>query len=116
MARYTNTSIVAVPLEKLQPLLIQVLVSCNFEIIYNTGDYLMARENPGQVSFAQLVTVEVLIDKSTATDQEIKMNFVIKNEELPLQIENHCHQVFKSVQQAIAQQKEWKLLQSINQT
>jgi predicted MPP superfamily phosphohydrolase len=75
MARYTCSFIIAVPLERLQQVLIEVLESCNFDIIYNTGDYLMAREIPGHVSFAKLVTVEVLIDKSTATEQEVRMNF-----------------------------------------
>jgi len=113
MARYTCSFIIAVPLERLQQVLIEVLESCNFDIIYNTGDYLMAREIPGHVSFAKLVTVEVLIDKSTATDQEVRMNFVIKNEELPLQVDNHCHQMFHQVQQAIAQNRHWQLVESV---
>jgi hypothetical protein len=113
MARYTCSFVIAVPLESLQHLLIEVLQSCHFEIIYNTGDYLMAREIPGQVSFAKLVTVEALIDKSTATEHEVRMSFVIKNEELPLQVDNHCHQVSGRVQRAIADNRHWRLVQSI---
>ena len=113
MARYTCSFVIAVPLESLQHLLIEVLQSCHFEIIYNTGDYLMAREIPGQVSFAKLVTVEALIDKSTATEHEVRMSFVIKNEELPLQVDNHCHQVSGRVQRAIADKRHWRLVQSI---
>ncbi|MBD1839129.1 hypothetical protein H6F78_18545 [Coleofasciculus sp. FACHB-64] len=113
MARYTCSFIVAVPLERLQQVLIEVLESCNFDIIYNTGDYLMAREIPGHVSFAKLVTVEVLIDKSTATDREVRMNFVVKNEELPLQVDNHCHQMFYQVHQAIAENRHWQLVESV---
>lgn len=73
----------------------------------------MAREFPGRVSFAKLVTVEVLIDKSTATSEEVRMNFVIKNEELPLQVDNHCHQMFNMVQDAVAANRYWQLVESI---
>lgn len=113
MARYTCSFIVAVPLDRLQQSLIEVLQSCNFDIIYDTGDYLMAREIPGRVAFAKLVTVEVLIDKSTATEQEVRMNFVIKNEELPLQVDNHCHQMFYLVQNAVAENSQWQLVESV---
>ena len=113
MARYTCSFIVAASLERLQQSLIEVLQSCNFDIIYDTGDYLMARETPGRVSFAKLVTVEVLIDKSLATPQEMQMNFVVKNEELPLQLDNHCHQMFQVVQSAITQNLNWQLVENI---
>lgn len=113
MARYTCFFTVATPIEHLQRLLSQTLQACNLDIIYDTGDYLMAREIPGQVSFSKLVTVEVLIDKSTATDQEIRMNFVIKNEELPLQVDNHCRQMFELVNRAVAQNRNWRLIESI---
>lgn len=113
MARYTCSLTVAVSLDHLQPSLIEVLQSCKFDIIYDTGDYLMARESPGRVAFAKLVTVEVLIDKSTATAQEVRMNFVIKNEELPLQVDNHCRQMFDMVQEAVAQNRHWQLVESV---
>jgi hypothetical protein len=113
MARYTCSFTVAVSLEYLQQSLIEVLQSCNFDIIYDTGDYLMAREIPGHVAFAKLVTVEVLIDKSTATAQEVRMSFVIKNEELPLQVDNHCRQMFDMVQEAVAENRHWQLVESV---
>ncbi|MBW4546464.1 MAG: hypothetical protein KME25_18755 [Symplocastrum torsivum CPER-KK1] len=113
MARYTCSFTVAVSLDHLQQSLIEVLQSCNFDIIYDTGDYLMAREIPGRIAFAKLVTVEVLIDKSTATSQEVRMNFVIKNEELPLQVDNHCRQMFELVQEAVAANRHWQLVESV---
>lgn len=113
MARYTCSFTIAVSLDHLQQSLIEVLQSCNFDIIYDTGDYLMAREIPGQVAFAKLVTVEVLIDKSTATAQEVRMSFVIKNEELPLQVDNHCRQMFDLVQDAVAENRHWQLVESV---
>ena len=61
----------------------------------------MAREVPGKMPFAKLVVVEILIDKSTATETESKMSVVVKNEELPLQTDNHCRQLFIYVKEAI---------------
>ncbi len=113
MARYTCSFTVAVSLDVLQESLIEVLQSCNFDIIYDTGDYLMAREIPGRIAFAKLVTVEVLIDKSTATAQGVRMNFVIKNEELPLQADNHCRQMFEMVHEAVAENRHWQLVESV---
>jgi hypothetical protein len=112
MARYTSLFTVAVSLDRLQQLLTDILESCNFNVIYDTEDYLVAREMPGQVSFAKLVTVEVLIDKFHAHDTEVRMSFVVKNEELPLKVDNHCRRKFNLVNQAIAESRQWQLLES----
>ncbi len=115
MARYTCSCIIAVPIERLRHLLTQVLEACSMDIIYDTEDYMMAREIPGGVSFPKLVTVEVLIDKTTATDSEIRMKFVIKNEELPLHNNNHCYQMFEIVKQAIMENRNWKLVENFSE-
>ena len=73
----------------------------------------MAREKTGKVSFAKLVTVEVLIDATTATKEEVRISIVVKNEELPLQIDNHCHRMFDLIYQAIAENSNWQLVESI---
>jgi hypothetical protein len=113
MARYTGFFIVAVPIDRLRQSLIEILESCNLDIIYNTGDSLMARELPGQVSLPKLVTAEVLIEKKKASDSEVRMSFVIKNEELPLQTNNHCRQMFELVSHSIVNNRNWKLLESM---
>ncbi|GAC1465063.1 MAG: hypothetical protein NVS2B14_12250 [Chamaesiphon sp.] len=113
MARYTCSFVVAIPLEHLHQVLIEMLQSCNFDIIYDTADYMMAREIPGHVPFAKLVTVEVLIDRTTATDTDVRINFVIKNEELPLQFENHCRQMFDIVQQAVTLSRHWQIVENV---
>ncbi|BAZ30690.1 hypothetical protein NIES4074_31520 [Cylindrospermum sp. NIES-4074] len=112
MARYTCSFIVSVPSDYLQPLLIELLQDCELEIQYYTPDYIMAREIPGNVSFSKLVAVEVLIDKSTATETETRMSIVMKNEELPLQLDNHCRQIFEFVKQAIEHSRNWHLVES----
>ena len=112
MARYTCSFIVAFPVGHLRHLLVEVLQGCNLDIIYETADYMMAREIPGQVSFARLVAVEVLIDKTTATDTETRIHLVIKNEELPLQVDNHCRKMFDLVSQAIAENRHWQIIET----
>jgi hypothetical protein len=113
MARYTSSFTVAVPIDRLRQLLVEFLQSCYLEIIYDTADYMMAREIPGQVSYTKLVTVEVLIDKTTATETETRMNLVFKNEELPLQFDNHCHQMFDLVNQGIVENRHWQLIEGV---
>lgn len=113
MARYTCSFTMAVDLERLHQLMSEVLLACNLDIQYDKSDYMMARERPGQVSFSKLVTVEVLIDKSTATESATRMNLVTKNEELPLQTDNHCYQMFNLVRQAIAENRRWQLVETV---
>lgn len=113
MARYTRSLKVAAPTDYLQQLLMNTLHSCNFEMIYKTEDYLMARETPGQIPFPKLVTVEVLIDNTTASDEETHLNFVVKNEELPLQTNNHCYQMYNRVSQALEDNENWELVESV---
>lgn len=105
MARYTSLyrSIGSSP--SVKQFLFDMLQSCNFDVIYDRGDYLFAREVPGNVDFSKLVTVEVLIDQPLAitseVDGELQMNVVVKNEELPLKVDNHCRQKFNLVNEAV---------------
>jgi hypothetical protein len=113
MARYTCSFILSIAINHLQPLLIELLQDCNLDVQYSTLDYIMAREIVGTVSYSKMVTVEVLIDKSTATETETRMSIVIKNQELPLQLDNHCRQVFEYIKQAIEQSRHWHLIESL---
>ncbi len=113
MARYTCSFILSIDINHLQPLLIELLQDCNLDVQYYTLDYIMAREIVGTVSYSKMVTVEVLIDKSTATETETRMSIVIKNQELPLQVDNHCRQVFEYIKQAIEDNRNWHLIQSL---
>lgn len=112
MARYTGLFRVAVSISDLPGFLRELLTACNFEVIYETDEYMMGREIPGKIAFNKLVTVEVLIDRTTATDQQICMKFVLKNEELPLQVDNHCRKVFDQVNDAVSQSSHWNVLES----
>lgn len=112
MARYTSLFRVVVSIDRFRQLLIDLLHSCSLDIIYASEDYLVARETPGHVAYAKLVTVEVLIEQFPARDTEVKMSFVVKNEELPLRNNNHCRQIFNLVNQAIAENRQWQLIES----
>jgi hypothetical protein len=113
MARYTCAFTMAASVEHLRQLLSEVLQSCNLDLQYDSSDYMMARERPGNVSFSKLVTVDVSIDKGTATKSATRVNLVAKNEELPLQIDNHCYQIFNLVKQAIADNRKWQLVETV---
>ena len=113
MARYPCTFSVAIDLEQLQSSLKEILESGHLEIIYDTGDYIMARELPNRAPFPKLVTAEVLIDRTTATPEEVRMNLVMKNEELPLQKDNHCRQMFDLIQEALVEYSQWELLEKV---
>lgn len=110
MARYTRSLTVAAALSDLEEQITAVLTACNFDVVLQREDYIMAREIPGQVPFARLVMVEVLVDRTRATDVDTHLTFIAKNEELPLQRNNHCHQVYQCLNQAILDHRGWSVL------
>jgi hypothetical protein len=112
MARYTSLITVTTPLERFRQLLTDTLQSCNCNVIYDTDDYLVAREVPGGVAYSQLVTVEVLIDKPGDEERAVRMNFVVKNEELPLKSDNHCRRMFNLVNRAVVENRQWQLIEA----
>jgi uncharacterized protein (DUF2344 family) len=73
----------------------------------------MGREIPGKVNFSKLVTVEVLIDSTTAREKEVQVNLVVKNDELPLQTNNHCSQIFERLQQMLSEDHQWQLIAKV---
>jgi hypothetical protein len=101
MARYSNFIKVSKTTANLRDFLVHILKSCDLNMVYETADYLVAKEKPGQVSMNQLATVEVLINPPTTEDAQAKVNLVVRNEELTLSFNNHCHQVFATVNEAI---------------
>ncbi|WOD41274.1 hypothetical protein [Nodosilinea sp. E11] len=101
MARYTNSLPVSTATVRLRDSIISTLQACGLHMIYETKDYLVAKEQPGQVPLAQLTTIEVLINQPTVAAESARVNLVVKNEELPLSHNNHCEQVFSTVSQAI---------------
>jgi hypothetical protein len=114
MARYTCFFTLAIPVDDLHQAVRQVLETCNLKVLYNTDEYMMARENPGGVPFPKLVTVEILIDRTKATAEEVSMKCVMKNEELPLQVDNHCYKMFEKINQALTESSHWKLVETVS--
>lgn len=101
MARYTTSLPVSTATVRLRDSIITTLQSCGLSMVYETKDYLVAKEQPGGVPFAKLATIEVLINPPTVAAESTWVNLVVKNEELPLSRNNHCEQVFSTVNQAI---------------
>jgi hypothetical protein len=112
MARYTHDLTVAVPLSQFYEQVKEVLKACHFEVLYFKEDFVVARETPGNIPFSRLVTVEIFVDSTRATQDITHLNIVVKNEELPLQADNHCYQMYEKLNQAIADNKGWNLIKS----
>lgn len=89
-------------LTQIRQTLADTLASCDLNLIYENEEYLVAKEKPGGVKLDQLATVEVLINPPTVGETSARVDLVVKNEELPLNRDNHCHQIFELVHQAIA--------------
>lgn len=106
MARYTSSFVVNASLQEVPDLLSQILESSGFGLVYQATDYLMAKEPPGQVSLSQLVSVEVLIESTLAKEDEVPVTFVVKNDELPLNPNNHCQQRFQALQTVLNENKQ----------
>ena len=113
MARYTCSYIVDISLEDSQTSMQEIIKSCNFELVYNNSDYLMAKENPGNVPFTKLVIIEGFIDTVGFQQEGLRLSFVVKNDELPLQIDNHCHQIFDFLQMVIAENYQWQAAENV---
>lgn len=103
MARYTNFFMTSAPKEKVHQGLVTALEGCGLDLVYQDPVYIVAKEKPGQVSFAQLTTVEILLNPPTIELGGAKIDLVVKNEELPLRQQNHCREVFTQVTQAISE-------------
>jgi hypothetical protein len=111
MARYTCRFSIPMNLKLIHQPLRELMKECNMEIIYEIEDYIMGRENPGQVAFGKLATTEILIDTTVATPTSVGIKLVVKNEELPLKLDNHCQKVFAALQDLIAERyPDWALL------
>lgn len=115
MSRYVSCYLVTTALEDFPSLIEGIFKACDFNVIYQSIDYIMAREVPGRVSFSKLVTVEVLVDSTKATTTQVQVDLVVKNDELPLQINNHCRQLFNKITDALAESPQWHLLESVVQ-
>jgi hypothetical protein len=113
MSRYVCHFLVKFSSQNIRSVVSKLLEACRLELVYELDDYLKAREIPGKVSFSKLVTAEVLIDVTTATREAVKLSFVLKNEELPLNSNNHCRQIFDTLRSAIAHHHNWHPIASV---
>ena len=94
MARYTNFFMTGASSEEINQALVGALETCDLNLIYQDPVCIVAKEKPGRVPFAQLATIELLINPPTADSGGSKIDLVVKNEELPLRTQNHCKEVY----------------------
>ena len=78
MARYTNFFMTASPQQAISQALVSALEACNLNLVYQDPVCIVAKERPGQVSFAQLATVELLISPPTLENGGSKVDLVVK--------------------------------------
>jgi hypothetical protein len=114
MSRYVCHFLVNLSPQHVRFPLQKLFEACGLETIYATDDYLVAREIPGQIVFTKLVTSEVSIDVTNYEPAAVRLTFLVKNEELPLNPHNHCRQVFDLLRMAIAHNYDWEAIDSIN--
>jgi hypothetical protein len=110
MSRYVCHFLVNLSPQNVRFPLKKLFEACAMETMYETDDYVMAREIPGRVSFTRLVTAEVSIDAAPDTSDLVRLNFLVKNDELPLNAHNHCRQMFDLLRVAIAHNYDWQAL------
>lgn len=103
MARYTCVMQLTGTTDTIRPTVKQLLEAdtAKFQLIYDSRDYWVAREVPGDMPFSRLVTIEMLLDSVRPDCTQVTC--IAKNEELPLQIGNHCEQVFSHLEGALQQ-------------
>ena len=106
MARYTCSYHVGLSEKEMIASLKEILSECDLNLTYETGGYIMAKEKPGNVAFPKLV--EILYDRTKLNKESIQVDFVAKNEELPLQTKNHCFTLFKDIQSIINKKQPWE--------
>ncbi|MEN9214783.1 MAG: hypothetical protein Q6K12_06080 [Gloeomargarita sp. DG_1_6_bins_138] len=114
MSRYMGWFVLDAQARNLLPVLVETLQECDLNVVYRSDDYLMARESPGAVPlsrFSRLVTAEILVER--VSNQQVRLQVVAKNEELPLHQRNHCQQVFEKISAAISSNQNWELLELV---
>ncbi|BAW96452.1 hypothetical protein NIES970_13800 [[Synechococcus] sp. NIES-970] len=109
MARYTCSYLVGLSVAEMIASLKDIIQECDLDLTYETGGYIMAKEKPGNITFTKLVQLEVLFDRNKLLDGRLQVDFVAKNEELPLQTDNHCRTVFEAIQRTVSAQQPWQL-------
>jgi hypothetical protein len=117
MARYTQHFTITVSPESLHSAILESFNSCELPIVYSTGDYILAQESAGKVSYGKLVTVEILIHQTAftaiANKDQVRLTCVTKNGELPLRQSNHCRTMADLVNKAFENNPHWLMLESI---
>jgi hypothetical protein len=103
MARYSCVTQLTGSTDQVNDAIRRLFERCRLNVLYNSRDYWVAGEPPGEKPFNQLVTVEVLMDRARQDRDCVQVTCIAKNEELPLQSVNHCQQTFHHLKSELTQ-------------
>jgi hypothetical protein len=106
MARYTATFSIVNYGNHAHQTACDLLKISGFRLLHESPDYVMGSEKPGAVKFSLLTTAEILID-IPLDHSSLTLEMLVKNEELPLKLNNHCKQVFDRLQHVFLESGEW---------
>ena len=106
MARYTATFSIVNHSDHAYQTACNLLKQSGFRLLHESQDYIMGTEKPGRVKFSLLTTAEILIEVPH-NHSSLTLEMLVKNEELPLNANNHCKQVFDHLQSVFLECCEW---------
>ncbi|MEG3436646.1 hypothetical protein V0288_05895 [Pannus brasiliensis CCIBt3594] len=101
MSRYSCSYLVKNSPARLELLYDDLLNLSVFEVMHRRSDRFVLVEMPGKVSFSQLVTIELF--NKIVSPSEIQIELLVKNNELPLRVNNRCRQCFDAIHQIITE-------------
>ena len=110
MARYCVSYRFHVPPAQIYALITEIMEECQLKVEFKGNDYMMALEKPGELAFAKLVNVDIMVNLTYASLEQITVDLVVRNEELALKNNNHAWQKFEQIQQVIAEKYQADLL------
>ncbi len=113
MSRYLTCYTVNTPLENLVAEFESIVKSCDFEIVYQSSECIVAREIPGKVPFSKLVTIELTIDNTNIYQDQVHVDLIAKSDELTLHLDNHCRRSFDNLAKTIANSDNWHLQEDL---
>ena len=103
MARYSVSYRFPVSAAQIYALITQIMEECQLQVEFQGNDYMMAKEKPGELAFPKLVNVDIMVNLTYATPEQVPVDLVVRNEELALKNDNHAWKKFEQVKQLIAE-------------
>lgn len=101
MSRYSCSYLVKLSPNQLDFLYDDLSRLSVFEVMHRRPDRLVLLELPNDVLFSRLVTIELF--NQFISPSEIQIELLVKNNELPLRVNNRCRQCFDAIHKIITE-------------